>query len=249
VGVAELIVVRHGESTANVAREHAEVSGAELIPIEARDADVPLSDVGLRQAQALGRWLAQLPADAMPTAAWSSPYLRTRQTAQAALAAAGSPLEIRVDERLRDKELGVLDALTSHGVRTRFPMEADRRRWLGKFYYRAPGGESWADMALRLRSVLADLDRDEDGQRVLVVTHDAVVMLLRYICEELDEQSLLELAVSATIVNTGLTRLVRVHGQRRWQVADFNRHDHLLAAHAGEDLRTLHPADSDTLPR
>jgi broad specificity phosphatase PhoE len=128
-------------------------------------------------------------------------------------------------------------------------MEADRRRWLGKFYYRAPGGESWADMALRLRSVLADLDRDEDGQRVLVVTHDAVVMLLRYICEELDEQSLLELAMSATIVNTGLTRLVRVHGQRRWQVADFNRHDHLLAAHAGEDLRTLHPADSDTLPR
>lgn len=248
MGVAELIVVRHGESTANVAREHAEASGAELIPVEARDADVPLSDVGLRQAEALGRWLAQLPADARPTAAWSSPYVRARQTAQAALAAAGSPLETYVDERLRDKELGVLNALTSHGVRTRFPMEADRRRWLGKFYYRAPGGESWADMALRLRSVLADLDRDEDGERVLVVTHDAVVMLLRYICEGLDEQSVLELAVSATIVNTGLTRLVRI-SRRRWQVADFNRHDHLLAAHAGEDLRTEHAADSDALPR
>jgi broad specificity phosphatase PhoE len=175
--------------------------------------------------------------------------LRARHTAQGVLAAAGSPLEINIDERLRDKELGVLDTLTNHGVRTRYPIEADRRRWLGKFYYRPPGGESWADMALRLRSVLADLDRGEDGQRVLVVTHDAVVMLLRYICEGLDEQSVLELAVSATIVNTGLTRLIRVPGQRRWQIADFNRHDHLLAAHAGEDLRTEHPADSDTLPR
>ena len=223
MGVAELIVVRHGESTANVAREHAEASGAELITVEARDADVPLSDVGLRQAQALGRWLARMPATAMPEAVWSSPYVRARQTAQAVLAAAGSPLAIRVDERLRDKELGVLDTLTSYGVRTRFPMEADRRRWLGKFYYRAPGGESWADMTLRLRSVLTDLDHDEEGQRVLIVTHDAVVMLLRYICEGLDEQSLLELASTATIVNTGLTRLVRDDG-RQWQVADFNRY-------------------------
>jgi broad specificity phosphatase PhoE len=247
MGVAELIVVRHGESTANVAREHAEASGAELIAVEARDADVPLSDVGLRQAQALGRWLAQLPAAAMPTTVWSSPYVRARQTAQAVLAAAGSRLGIRVDERLRDKELGILDTLTSYGVRTRFPLEADRRRWLGKFYYRAPGGESWADMALRLRSVLTDLDHDEEGQRVLIVTHDAVVMLLRYICEGLDEQSLLELASTATIVNTGLTRLVR-DDARRWNVADFNRHDHLLVAQAGADLRTGHPADSDIRP-
>jgi broad specificity phosphatase PhoE len=248
MGVAELIVVRHGESTANVAREEAEACGAELITVEARDADVALSDVGLRQSQALGRWLAQVPAAAMPTAVWSSPYARARQTAQAVLAAAGSPLAIRVDERLRDKELGVLDTLTSYGVRTRFPMEAERRRWLGKFYYRAPGGESWADMTLRLRSALADLDHDEEGQRVLIVTHDAVVMLLRYICEGLDEQSLLELASTATIVNTGLTRLVR-DDVGQWQVADFNRYDHLLVAEAGEDLRTEHPADSDTLPR
>jgi broad specificity phosphatase PhoE len=249
MGVSELIVVRHGESTANVAREQAEASGTELIAVEARDADVPLSELGLRQAQALGRWLGQLPAEARPTSVWSSPYVRARQTAQAALAATGSALVVHVDERLRDKELGVLDALTSHGVRTRFPFEADRRRWLGKFYYRAPGGESWADIALRIRSVLADLDRYEDGGRVLLVTHDAVVMLLRYVCEGLDEQAVLELASSATIVNTGLTRLIRDGSRSGWQLAEFNRHDHLSAAHAGADLRSEHPADPETLPR
>jgi broad specificity phosphatase PhoE len=42
-------------------------------------------------------------------------------------------LPIRVDERLRDRELGVLDLLTMQGVKARFPQEAERRRWLGKF--------------------------------------------------------------------------------------------------------------------
>ena len=36
-----------------------------------------------------------------------------------------------------------------------YPDEAKRRDLLGKFYYRPPGGESWADVALRIRSVLA----------------------------------------------------------------------------------------------
>jgi hypothetical protein len=69
-------------------------------------------------------------------------------------------------------------------------------------------------------------------------------MLLRYICERLDEQTLLELAGSASVVNTGVTRLVRDGGS--WRVVDFNRHDHLTAAHAGADLLTVHGAD-DTI--
>ncbi len=246
MSVRELIVVRHGESTANVAREDAESAGAEVIAVQARDADVPLSELGVRQAEALGRWLAQVSNAARPDSVWCSPYVRARQTAEAALAADERELPIRVDERLRDKELGILDALTSYGVRTRFPLEAERRRWLGKFYYRAPGGESWADMALRLRSVLSDIDREESGQRVLIVAHDAVVMLLRYICERLDEHGVLELARSTAIVNTGLTRLV--HDDTAWRVTDFNRSDHLEPAHAGADLRTVHGSDDETLP-
>lgn len=68
-------------------------------------------------------------------------------------------------------------------MQRRFPEEDARRHLLGKMYYRPPGGESWADVAQRLRSVLGDLVRAEDGRRVLVVTHDATVMLLRYVLE------------------------------------------------------------------
>ena len=68
------------------------------------------------------------------------------------------------------------------------------RRELGKFYHRPAGGESWADVALRVRSLLADLDRVEDGRRVLLVCHDAVVMVVRYICEQMTERGVLEAA-------------------------------------------------------
>src|SRR6476646_2816135 len=104
MSVAELILVRHGESTANVARDRAEATGAEVIEVEARDADVRLSDRGVQQARNLGRYLRQ-GAEALPTAVWTSPYVRARQTAQEIVAAAELPVPLTVDERLRDKEL------------------------------------------------------------------------------------------------------------------------------------------------
>lgn len=238
MSVAELILVRHGESTANVAREEAEASGAEVIKVEGRDADVRLSDRGVEQARQLGRYL-RLGTEALPTAVWTSPYVRARQTAQEIMAAAELSVPLTVDERLRDKELGILDTLTSHGVRVQYPMEAQRRRWLGKFYYRAPGGESWADLALRLRSLLMDLERAGDGGRIMLVTHDAVITVLRYICESMDEEQVLALARSEPVVNAGVTRLARV-ADGSWTVRGANEQDHLLPAFAGSDLRTEH---------
>ena len=241
----ELLLVRHGESTANVAREHAESAGAEVISVEARDADVSLSPLGRRQSAALGSWLAAR-ADLRFDAVWCSPYARARETASQVLAAAERTIEVRVDERLRDKELGVLDTLTALGVRNRFPEEDVRRRRLGKFYYRAPGGESWADVALRVRSVLAEIETDLERRhaaRALLVTHDAVVMLIRYVCEGLDEQTLLKTARANPIGNTALTRLVRDKG--RWTVREFNLQEHLVDG--AEDLRTTHPAEDQTL--
>jgi broad specificity phosphatase PhoE len=241
MSVVELILVRHGESTANVAREQAEASGAEVIPVEARDADVGLSSLGALQAQQLGRFL-RCGFATMPTSVWTSPYMRARQTADWIVSAAGLALRPRVDERLRDKELGILDMLTTHGIRARYPLEAQRRRWLGKFYYRAAGGESWADLALRLRSLLADVDRVEDAGRVMLVCHDAVITVIRYVCEGLDEAQALALAKSDPVLNTGVTRLVR-NGDGSWTVTEANRHDHLMPDFAGADLRTQHPAD------
>lgn len=228
-GPVELLLVRHGESQGNLAATAAQLAGLEAIEVPARDADVELSTTGQEQARALGKFLSALPAEQRADAVWSSPYLRAQQTAGLALETAGWSRTILVDERLRDRELGILDMLTAVGVQARLPEEAARRLWLGKFYYRPPGGESWADVVLRLRSLLADLDRWPHGKRLLLVCHDAVIMLFRYILEGLSEQQLLEIAATSTILNASVTRFVRPDGAGPWTLESFNMADHLQA--------------------
>jgi broad specificity phosphatase PhoE len=194
-----LIATRHGESVANVEFRLAEQTGALSVPITSRDADIPLSMHGQAQAQALGRWWAALPPADRPRALWCSPYVRTAETARIALAQASGlgavpvGLPVRYDERLRDRELGVLEMLTRAAIDEEHPAEAARRRRMGELYYRPPGGESWLDVALRVRSVLRDLCEEEAGRPVLVVAHDCTVLMLRHILDRLDEAQLMAL--------------------------------------------------------
>jgi broad specificity phosphatase PhoE len=218
-------VVRHGESTANVAAEFAEAAGLEALDITERDADVSLSPTGEAQGQALGRWLAGLPEDQRPEVAVSSPYRRATQTAELTLGELGPP--VRLDERLRDRELGVIDLLTRHGVEVRYPREAVRRARLGPFYYRPPGGEAWTDVALRLRGVLGDLRRDHADRRVLLFAHEAVVFLLRYLIEDLTEAQVRQLS-AARLHNASVTSWERVGDRLR--LATFNDVTHLSEA-------------------
>jgi broad specificity phosphatase PhoE len=199
-----LTLVRHGESLGNIANEQAYAARADRLDLNVNDPSVELSDLGVRQAQALGRRLGELDAQQQPTVLVVSPYLRAQQTADHLVAAAGLDDVTRVaDERLRDREQGILDRLTGSGVRAEFPAEAERRDYLGKFWYRPPGGESWADVALRIRATLRDIRADYAGERVLVVTHDVPILLVRYVLESLTPDEVTGL--SRQIVNCGMT--------------------------------------------
>ncbi|MFC4553722.1 histidine phosphatase family protein [Georgenia faecalis] len=242
MGATELLLVRHGESAGNVAAARAYRSGAEVIEVPARDADVELSATGVEQAQALGRWLGDLGPDERPDAVWSSPYRRALDTARGAFDVAGFTPPLRIDERLRDRDLGITDTLTGAGIRRRYPEEAERREWLGKFYYRPPGGESWADMALRVRSVLADLERQRHHRRVLITCHDAVILVFRYVCEGMDEASVLEVGRTSSVRNASVTRLVRAEDEDQWSLVHYNLADHLVDQGAPV---TAQPATTD----
>jgi 2,3-bisphosphoglycerate-dependent phosphoglycerate mutase len=202
-----LWLVRHGQSQGNVARDAADEAGLHEIDIELRDVDVPLSELGFRQAEAAGRWFASLPREQRPEIILSSPYVRARQTAETickAGALAGGPARAIVDERLREREFGIFDRLTTIGIRERHPQEAAHRRRLGKFYHRPPGGESWADVILRLRSMLNTINLHYCDRRVLVVCHQVVVLCFRYILEELDEAAILAIDRAADVLNCGI---------------------------------------------
>jgi probable phosphoglycerate mutase len=221
-----LALIRHGQSTGNVIADRAEREALEAIPIPERDADVPLSGIGREQAEATGRWLAGQPVEERPEIAVVSPYLRARQTAELALRDAGIPRI--VDERLRDRELGVLDLLTAGGVEASFPAEAARRARLGKFYYRPPGGESWADVLLRLRALLRELREDHPDGRIALFGHEATALLVRYLAEDLSEAELMAVARSVRMANCSVSSWRRADGRLRPEL--FNYVDHLHRA-------------------
>ncbi|QWS33521.1 histidine phosphatase family protein [Curtobacterium aetherium] len=228
MSVTEIWLVRHGESTANVAAARAEAEGADVVEVDHRDADVPLSPLGEEQSRALGTELADRGVDDVPVALWVSPYRRAQQTIGLALEAGGlAEPPRRVDERLRDRELGVLDRLTRTGSANLHPDEEQRRQWLGKYYHRPAGGESWVDVMLRLRSLLADVDRIEDADRLLVAAHDAVVMLVIAVCLDLDEPALMDFAATHTVANASLTRLRRERAGGPWTLEEFSGTGHL----------------------
>jgi len=207
-----LWVVRHGESAGNIARHAAVAAGAHTIDVAMRDVDVPLSPLGERQAMALGRWFGAMDDRTRPTVILTSPYERAMKTAELIRQAAGldpSTVPTVIDERLREKEFGILDGLTRDGIAARFPEQAELRRLLGKFYHRPPGGESWVDVILRLRTVIDTMTRDYHGQRAIIVCHSVVVLCFRYLLQHLTEADILAIDREHEVANCSVTTFVR----------------------------------------
>jgi broad specificity phosphatase PhoE len=206
-----LWVVRHGQSAGNVARDAAEAAGLHTIDLAWRDIDVPLSDLGTAQSVALGEWFARQDVHAQPEVILCSPYQRAVQTAR--LVAQHSRLahvHLRMDERLREKEFGILDRLTKQGIAHHHRQLHEQRLHVGKFYFRPPGGESWCDVILRLRSLQEMVTREYGGKRVLVVAHQVIVNCMRYLIEHMDEQQILDIDRQGDVPNCAVT-IYRAH--------------------------------------
>lgn len=202
-----LWVIRHGQSAGNVARDDAHARGLSRIELTHRDVDVPLSQLGREQAKALGRAFAAQDASARPEIVLSSPYVRAVETAKIFRDNGGcvSQASICIDERLREKEFGILDGLTAAGIREFHPEQAEFRALMGKFYHRPPGGESWVDVIFRLRALLDSVSLHHGGRRVLIVAHQVVVLCLRYIIEGLSEAEILEIDRREDVANCAIT--------------------------------------------
>jgi broad specificity phosphatase PhoE len=205
---SKLVLVRHGESIGNLADADARRRKVPRLDLDLRDADVPLSDTGRGQADAVGGLLRDLEETETPELVVTSPYRRAAETAERAMQTWGQGRVAIVDERLRERDLGLFDGLTWIGIRQEYPAEAERRRRVGKFYYQPPSGESWCDVVLRVRSFLADLREGYDGQRVWLVTHQAVIMSFRYVLEDLTEQQIADVELAVALPNCSMTTYV-----------------------------------------
>jgi broad specificity phosphatase PhoE len=224
------MAVRHGESVLNAAYAEADRLGTPLA-LPGRDADAPLTDLGRAQAAAVGRWLGTLPHERRPEVVWCSPYARALETWRLAQAALGErrpterALPAHVDDRLIDRRMGEQELMNAAAVAERFPGEARLRADMGEYAYRPPGGESFPDVAARLRAFLADLERAADGRRVLIVAHDAVVTVLRHVLSADDDTDMTGIATFGPIANASVTTWE--HHDGRLRLGAFNSVGHL----------------------
>jgi ribonuclease H / adenosylcobalamin/alpha-ribazole phosphatase len=146
------LLLRHGQTALSVERRFA------------GRGDVPLTDLGTRQASAAATRLA---ARGGVDLVVSSPLARTFATAEVVAQATGA--ELLVDDDLVETDFGEWEGLTFAQVMARWPEEM--AAWTASVDAAPPGGESLADAA---RRALAALDRllSEHGRKTIaVVSH------------------------------------------------------------------------------
>jgi broad specificity phosphatase PhoE len=183
--VRRLLLARHGQSVSNAVRRFQGVQ------------DVPLSELGRRQAEALARAFGQR----RIAAVYSSPLQRARHTAELVAAAVRAPLR-SVDD-LRELSLGEWEGCTVEEVEARpgNPYACWVRDPVGSL---PPGGEPLADVQGRVVRALADIERGHpNGDDVLVVCHGGVISAYLAHCLGLPLSSIWRLTVS----NCSITEL------------------------------------------
>src|SRR5580658_7112491 len=125
--------------------------------------DAPLTDVGLQQAAAAAKHLASAGLDVIVT----SPLQRAVRTAEEVAGVTGAPLV--TDEGFRETDFGAWEGLTFAEVREKWPSEV--ATWLADPAVAPPGGESFAEVSIRVTDALHRVLAGWEHQTVLIVSH------------------------------------------------------------------------------
>jgi probable phosphoglycerate mutase len=153
-------------STRIVPARHGHVDGIDPPRFRGR-AELPLSALGRRQAEALGRRIAL---EWRPDAIYTSGLSRCVDTGDAIGRASGARAEVL--DGLVDIDYGQRQGLTHDEVRVRWPDAA--RTWFdAPDMARIPGGETLAQVLVRTMDVLDAVLRRHAGGMVVLVGHDS----------------------------------------------------------------------------
>ena len=216
----ELLLIRHGETAWNRERR---MQG---------HIDIPLSEAGFRQAQALGRAMVA----ERPDAIYSSDLGRARATAQPVADAHQMPVHLRAS--LRERCYGAFEGLLYEEISQRFP-EAFAAWRARELHARFPAGEREAETQQefhdRAVKAVTDIVNAHSAGKLVVVTHGGVLDCLYREATGMG----IEAERNFGIVNAAINRL-QWDGQR-FHLLTWSDASHLEAAGLDEIDRS-HPA-------
>jgi probable phosphoglycerate mutase len=171
--VTKLLLARHGETDWN--RDHRWQGHS----------DVPLNELGLRQARALAEELATEDLAAI----YSSDLRRAYETAR--IVAASKGMEVIVDPDLREIDFGTWEGLTSDEIEHRFPGDLGLWREQGQTPERR-GGETHDQLRERVLAAAHRIAVAHPGEQVLVVSHGGALRALAVHAEAIERDERLE---------------------------------------------------------
>ncbi|HXK32547.1 MAG TPA: histidine phosphatase family protein [Dehalococcoidia bacterium] len=203
-----LIVVRHGETAHNRDR------------VTLGRADVPLNDLGVKQAAAVAASFASA-----PVAVYASPLRRAVDTASGI--AAAHALGVMVEPALIEMDVGELEHLGYADLREKYPEFL--RAWMSADAAdaRMPGGETLREVQERAWGAVARMREAHGDGDVVAVTHNFVALTI--ICAALG----LPLSRFRRVRQALAAKTVIEFGERGTVLAQLNDVSHLAAAGLG----------------
>lgn len=205
--LSHLYFVRHGQSTYNA---EGRVQG---------QSDVPLSELGRRQGEAVAQWLAGVPVDAI----YSSPLRRAMETTEAI--ARVHRLPIRTDDRLKELNAGVFQDKLRSKLWDLYPEQM--ARWTsGDPDFVIPGGESCRQLARRGCEVLEEIAAAGHRHAVVVAHGRLLLVTLSALLAPSDGKDLAPL-------ENGAISIVQYQPNAGFRLVQWNRVDHLTSVGLG----------------
>jgi len=179
----DLVLVRHGQSEANVVQQQQKASSDAPAPdgfYDRHDSRMRLSRLGVEQTIATGAWLrAEFPQGF--DRYYASSLTRSVETA-GRLGLGGT---WTIDDRWRERDWGEYGILSAAEQEQRYELSR-RIRAQSKWYWCPPGGESLATgVRLRFEDILETLHRELADRTVIAVTHGETMEVARCVLERL----------------------------------------------------------------
>lgn len=200
-----VVLVRHGQTAMTVSRGY---SGSS-------EPGPPLDEHGQQQARAAAVLVDRIGHDLWgdieyPSEIIASPMVRTQETA--AIIAERLKLPVETVDLVKEADFGEWQGLTAEQIEERWPGELEP--WHTRGDVRPPGGESIADVGVRLQQVFDDLLADGRGWTVVVVSHAVAIRAALGVAMGAQPGSWSQLRVAPASVS-----IVRLFADKRHEIA------------------------------